>query len=134
MAHWTFLSNHGQVLLSIAKNPHSTTRQIASDVGITERAAQSIIADLEETGYLTRQRVGRRNDYELHLNMPLRHANQEGHTVADILGPLMQSRRRSRTTGRPATNGSAEADGTEALATSDSLVTNGAGAPVAAGS
>src|SRR4051812_33024106 len=117
MAHWTFLSNHGQVLLSIAKNPHSTTRQIASAVGITERATQSIIADLEEAGYLTRQRVGRRNDYELHLNTPLRHINQEGHTVAEILAPLMQTRRRTRTGARNGAevNGSAVPESTEPL-------------------
>jgi hypothetical protein len=105
MAHWTFLSNHGQVLLSIAKNPHSTTRQIAGAVGITERATQSIIADLEEAGYLTRQRIGRRNDYELHLNMPLRHVNQEGHTVAEIFAPLLQNRRRARNGARTGANG-----------------------------
>ena len=97
MAHWNFLTNHGLVLLSIAKQPHSTTRQIAAEVGITERAAQSIIADLETAGYLTRRRVGRRNDYDLHLDRPLRHPGQATHTVADILNPLVQTRRRTRT-------------------------------------
>jgi DNA-binding IclR family transcriptional regulator len=129
MAHWTFLSNHGQVLLSIAKNPHSTTRQIAGDVGITERATQSIIADLEEAGYLTRKRIGRRNDYELHLNLALRHPNQEGHSVIEILAPLLQGRRRARTATRPA-NGNALNGAAETGALADGSAVNGTVEPL----
>jgi predicted ArsR family transcriptional regulator len=102
MAHWTFITNHGQVLLSIAKNPNNTARQIADEVGITERATQSIIADLEEAGYLTRHRVGRCNVYDLHLDGPLRHPGQIGHTVAEVLSPLLTPRRRGRASHRTA--------------------------------
>jgi DNA-binding IclR family transcriptional regulator len=101
MAHWTFLTNHGQVLLSIAKNQGHTAREIADEVGITERATQSIIADLEEGGYLTRQRVGRRNVYDLHLEQPMRHPVQANHPVGAIIGPLLSTRRRARTSPRP---------------------------------
>lgn len=101
MAHWTFLTNHGQVLLSIAKNQGHTARQIADEVGITERATQSIIADLEEGGYLTRQRVGRRNVYDLHLAQPMRHPAQANRPVGAILAPLLPARRRARISPRP---------------------------------
>jgi len=96
MAHWTLLTNHGQVLLSITRDPNHTARQIAQEVGITERATQSIIADLEQDGYLTRHRVGRRNVYDLHLDRPLRHPAQAGHTVGEIVTPLAGTRRRGK--------------------------------------
>ena len=59
--HWTFLTNHGRVLLTIADDPDVRLRDIAEVVGITERAAQLIVADLESAGYLLKQRQGRRN-------------------------------------------------------------------------
>lgn len=70
---WTFLSNHGHVLLCIAREPEIRLRDVADRVGITERAVQRIVADLEEAGYLSRAREGRRNHYELHVNRPFRH-------------------------------------------------------------
>lgn len=88
MRQWTFLSNHAQVLLCIAKNPSITTREIGERVGITERAAQKIIHDLEEAGYLVRHREGRRNRYELFLDRPLRHPAQKGLTIRDLLEML----------------------------------------------
>lgn len=88
MKQWTFLSNHAQVLLCIAKNPSITAREIGERVGITERAAQKIIHDLEAAGYLTRHREGRRNRYELHLDRPLRHPAQKGLTIRDLLEML----------------------------------------------
>ena len=72
-AEWTFLSNHAHVLLCIAQEPESRLRELAERVGITERAVQRIVADLEEAGYLSRAREGRRNHYELHADRPFRH-------------------------------------------------------------
>ena len=70
---WTFLSNHGHVLLCIAQEPEIRLRDVADRVGITERAVQRIVADLEDAGYLSRAREGRRNHYELHTDRPFRH-------------------------------------------------------------
>lgn len=70
---WTFLSNHSHVLLLLARNSEMLLREVARLVGITERAVQRIVADLEESHYLERERVGRRNRYKVHPNLPLRH-------------------------------------------------------------
>ena len=85
---WTFLTNHALVLLCIARNPDIRLRDIAVAVGITERAVQAIIADLEEAGYLTRSRVGRRNRYQLHSALPLRHPLERELEVDQLLAVL----------------------------------------------
>lgn len=72
-AGWTFLSNHGHVLLAIARAPDATLREVAAAVGITERAVQRILADLEAGQYVERVRTGRRNRYEVHPDLPFRH-------------------------------------------------------------
>lgn len=82
---WTFLTNHSHVLLCIAADPGVRGRDIAERVGITERSAQSIIADLVDGGYLTREKVGRRNHYEVHPGLPLRHPIERTHQVAELL-------------------------------------------------
>lgn len=87
---WTFLSNHAQVLLCIAQDPCITAREIGQRVGITERAAQKIIRDLEAAGYLARQREGRRNRYQLYLDRPMRHPAQKGLTIRDLLEMLQE--------------------------------------------
>ena len=82
---WTFFSNHSHVLICLAREPEWTLREVALRVGITERAVQRIVADLEEAEVLTRSRDGRRNRYEVHAGKPLRHP-VEGHcTVQDLL-------------------------------------------------
>ena len=83
---WTFLTNHSHVLLCIADDPGIRGRDIAERVGITERSAQSIIADLVDAGYLTRERVGRRNRYEVNARTPLRHPVEHEHAVEELLG------------------------------------------------
>ena len=88
MAEWTFLTNHAHVLLCIARDPTARLRDVAAAVGITERAAQRIVAELEEGGYLTRTRDGRRNRYELHADKPLRHPVERDHAVGEILDVL----------------------------------------------
>ena len=84
--HWTFLSNHGHVLVCLALDPASRLRDVATQVGITERAVQKIVGDLEEAGVLVRQRTGRRNSYHLNVNAPLRHALEAHRTVGALLG------------------------------------------------
>jgi len=71
--HWTFLSNHAHVLVCLARDPHARLRDVAAEVGITERAVQGIVGDLEHAGVILRERQGRRNTYRLRLDAPLRH-------------------------------------------------------------
>ena len=70
---WTFLTNHARVLILIAETPDIRLRDIAARVGITERAAQRIVGDLEVDGYLSHEKKGRRNRYKLHPDAHLRH-------------------------------------------------------------
>lgn len=85
-ARWTFLTNHSHVLILLAQNPLMVLRAVASEVGITERAVQRIIADLEEAGVIERQRVGRQNRYRVRTNVPLRHPIESHRTVGDLVG------------------------------------------------
>ena len=85
MAHWTFLTNHAHVLVCVAENPSVRLRDIAEQVGITERAAQRIVGELEEAGYLERAREGRRNSYTLNTGMPLRHPLDSDHRISELL-------------------------------------------------
>jgi DNA-binding MarR family transcriptional regulator len=82
---WTFLSNHAHVLVCIAEDPATTVRELARRVGITERAAATIIGDLETEGYLTRERVGRNNRYHLHTTGRLRHPIEQRHRIGELL-------------------------------------------------
>ncbi|MCB9412605.1 MAG: helix-turn-helix transcriptional regulator [Actinobacteria bacterium] len=82
---WTFLSNHGHALVFLAKHDDPRVRDVAEGVGITERAAQSILSDLAEAGYVTVTRVGRRNHYALNPELPLRHPHEADHTVGELL-------------------------------------------------
>jgi predicted ArsR family transcriptional regulator len=88
MARWTFLSNHAHVLLCLYRDPTARLRDVSSEVGITERAAQRIVSELEEEGYLVRERSGRRNAYTLNRDAPLRHPIESGHTVGELLAVL----------------------------------------------
>lgn len=87
-ASWTFLTNHAHVLNCIAADPDSRLRDIAVRVGITERAAQAIVSDLEAGGYVTRTKVGRRNTYEVHPEQPFRHVIEQDHQVGELLALL----------------------------------------------
>lgn len=89
MSDWTFLTNHAQVLLCVARNSRLTAREIAATVGITERAVQRILDDLEQAGYISRFRDGRQNRYEIHPELPMRHPAQRGLAVRDLLAVLM---------------------------------------------
>jgi predicted transcriptional regulator len=85
---WRFVTNHTQVLLCIARNPEVRLRDVADHVGITERAAQRILADLVDGGFVERKRVGRRNRYGINRNIEMRHPAQFGHEVGELLDLL----------------------------------------------
>ena len=82
---WRFLSNHTQVLLCIQRDPDVRFRDIAQMVGITERAAQRIVADLIESGYVESERIGRRNRYRINPEIAMRHPAQDGHDIGELL-------------------------------------------------
>jgi DNA-binding MarR family transcriptional regulator len=87
--HWTFLTNHARVLIALARDPESRLRDVADAIGITERAVQLIVADLEANGYLTRTRVGRRNRYTIDITVALRHPAEADHPVGDLLATFL---------------------------------------------
>ncbi len=82
---WTFLTNHAHVLLCLARNPSDRIRDIAAEVGITERAVQRIIVELEADGYLEHIRDGRRNVYKVFSRKPLRHNIEKHRKVYDLI-------------------------------------------------
>jgi predicted ArsR family transcriptional regulator len=88
MTNWTLLTNHGHVMVYLASNPEARLRDLATVVGITERAAQRIVNDLVEDGYLLKEKVGRRNRYRLNRNAPMRHPIEKDHSVGELLSSL----------------------------------------------
>jgi DNA-binding MarR family transcriptional regulator len=93
---WTFLSNHAHVLVCLAIDPDARLRDVAQGVGITERAVQKIVGDLEAAGVLERERSGRRNSYRLNLEAPLRHALESHQTVGVLLSLVLDRTGRAR--------------------------------------
>lgn len=83
--HWNFFTNHAHVLICLARNSAQPLREVALAVGITERAVQRIVADLEQAGYLERQRVGRQNHYIILSEGQLRHPLEAHRTIGDLL-------------------------------------------------
>ena len=92
---WTFLTNHTQVLLCLTRDPDMRLRDVAGAVGVTERAVQRIVAELVETGYLERGRVGRRNHYTVNRDHAMRHVAQVGHQIGGLLDLLESDERPS---------------------------------------
>ena len=82
---WTFLTNHAHVLIVLSKNPVTVLREVALRVGITERAVQRIIADLERDGFIEREKVGRQNSYRLRFKQPLRHPIEAHRSIGDLI-------------------------------------------------
>ena len=82
---WTFLTNHAHVLLCLARDSTMRMRDLASEVGITERAIQDIISDLEAAGYVERVLTGRRNSYRIDEGLHLRHPIEQHKTIADLI-------------------------------------------------
>jgi hypothetical protein len=95
-AHWTFLTNHGHVLVLLSRKPSLVLREVALQVGITERAVQRIIADLEAGGFIEREKFGRQNHYRIRADQPLRHPNESHRTVGELLALINGSRRALR--------------------------------------
>jgi DNA-binding MarR family transcriptional regulator len=85
---WTFLTNHSHVLICLTRDPKLRLRDLADQVGITERAVQGIVNDLEAAGCLTRHREGRRNRYDIVTDRPMRHQVERQHVVGDLLDAM----------------------------------------------
>jgi DNA-binding MarR family transcriptional regulator len=85
---WHFLTSHTQVLLALQRDPHARLRDVADTVGITERAAQRIVTDLVEAGYVERTREGRRNSYTLNPHLHMRHPEQDEYEIGELLDLL----------------------------------------------
>jgi len=92
---WTFLTNHGHVLVCIAQNPDIRITEIADLVGIGERAAHRIISDLAAGGYVIVTKDGRRNLYSVDFSRHLRHPLESDHTIGEIFKALARMRRTS---------------------------------------
>ncbi len=82
---WTFLTNHAHVLIVLHREPSIILREVALKVGITERAVQRIIQDLEEDGFVQREKIGRQNHYEVLTDQPLRHSIERHKSIGDLL-------------------------------------------------
>ena len=87
---WTFLSNHSHVLLLLARDPSMVLREVAQRVGITERAVQRIIVELEEGGFIEREKTGRRNHYTILIDKQLRHPIEAHRTIGDLIRLINQ--------------------------------------------
>ena len=82
---WTFLTNHARVLVTISQNPDIRVRDAAAMTGITERSTQRIVAELEEAGYLSHERVGRRNHYQVSASATFRHPLEQNVEIGPLL-------------------------------------------------
>ncbi|WP_328786441.1 MULTISPECIES: helix-turn-helix transcriptional regulator [unclassified Streptomyces] len=82
---WTFLTSHARVLLALARDPEVRLREVAETCVLTERTVQAIVSDLEQDGYLTRVREGRRNHYRINPYARFRHPAEAGRDIAGLL-------------------------------------------------
>lgn len=89
---WSFLTNHGRVLLCLARDPEARLRDIASELAITERTAFGIVNDLTEAGYVLKDKDGRRNRYRIQEHLPLREAVTRERTIGEVLHLLVEAR------------------------------------------
>jgi len=87
---WTFLTNHAHVLILVSQEPSIVLRDVAQQIGITERAVQRIIADLEEGGFIKREKVGRQNRYTIDKALPLRHPIEAHRLIGDLLNLVLK--------------------------------------------
>jgi DNA-binding IclR family transcriptional regulator len=102
---WTFLTNHAQVLVCIARDPGVRLRDIGERVGITERAAHRIVVDLAAAGYITRQRTGRRNQYTINAHLPLPDTIAREQNVGQLIEILTETHAPDRRVDRTGTSG-----------------------------
>ena len=96
---WSFLTNHAHVLMCVSEDPDITVRDLALQVGITERAVMRIIGELDDAGVLDRTREGRRNHYEINQELHLRHPVEDHCTVGDLIRMFQQTLTASPKTG-----------------------------------
>jgi len=92
---WSFLTNHARVLVCVAHDPGIRLRDIATSLGITERTAHGIVADLVNAGYLVKERDGRRNRYQIQHHLPLPDATESRRTIGEVLDLLVETDARS---------------------------------------
>ncbi|HEY5261238.1 MAG TPA: winged helix-turn-helix domain-containing protein [Solirubrobacteraceae bacterium] len=107
MPPFSFLTNHGLVLLCIADDPRQRMRDIAAHIDITERATQRIVADLIGAGYLTHTREGRRNSYTVKTDLPITLPDRRDVALSSLLDTLLpaESSSERRTGMTPQTGG-----------------------------
>ena len=91
VAEWSFLTNHARALLCIADDPGVRLRDIANALGITERSAYAIVADLTAAGYVAKEKEGRRNRYEIQTHLPLPESTSREHTLGEVLDLLVRA-------------------------------------------
>ena len=89
MSDWGFLTNHAKALLYIAHHPDARLRDLGVTLGVTERTAYGVVAELTEAGYVIKQRQGRRNRYQIQGHLPLRDAITRERTVGEMLEVLV---------------------------------------------
>ena len=94
VADWTFLTNHSHVLLCLAHDPDQPLREVALQVGITERSAQRIVTDLEKAGVIERFRIGRSNRYRVNAQSRLRHPIERHCRVEQLLAMVLGPEKR----------------------------------------
>lgn len=85
MSNWTLFSNHGHVLVCLSRDPEARLRDVAAAVGITERAVQKIVRDLQESGMISVSKQGRRNQYRIHRKAGLRHELEANSTIGGLI-------------------------------------------------
>jgi predicted transcriptional regulator len=88
MGEWTFVTNYSLVLVYLAKHPRITARELATSIGITERAIRKIIADLEAEHYISKEKEGRRVRYFINSKLPFRHQTQQDKSIGKLLRVL----------------------------------------------
>ncbi len=93
MGNWSFLTNHARALLFIANHPDARLRDLAGALDVTERTAYGIVVDLTDEGYVTKERDGRRNRYQIHEHLPLREPISGERTIGEVLDLLADTRR-----------------------------------------
>jgi DNA-binding MarR family transcriptional regulator len=101
---WTFLTGHGHALIVITRDPNIRLREIAVELGVTERTAQAIVNDLVDAGYVGRTRVGNRSRYEVHTERPFRHPVERDHAVGELLRVLVADAGEDESAGRAPTS------------------------------
>ena len=96
MGEWSFFTNHARVLICIARDPGVRLRDLAATLGITERSAYGIVADLAEAGYVVKDKDGRRNRYRVEAHLPLPESIGRERTIGEVLGLLVDADARRR--------------------------------------